>query len=395
MYKKDIVYLDSGATSLTPDCVVDEMDDYYKNNRTSINRGNYKLAQITQKKYSNARDTIANFLGAKSSEIIFTKSTTSSINLVSKTLEEKLVEGDEIIVTNLEHHSNFLPWLVLAQRKKLKLKIVKARDLKIVTSDVIQEITDRTKIIAIHHVSNVIGDVVDVREICKVACEKKIYTLIDGAQAAPHMKINLNEINCDFYTISAHKMLGPTGLGVLYIKENIQDKINPFEYGGDMVEASSVDYNSFTTKTGPSKFEAGTQSIAEVIGFSKAIDFLQEIGMKNIQNHEVSLKRYMRDEFNKVLDYVDVYNIENDSGILLFNIKNVAVHDAVSESMISDITFDQDNIIIRDGQHCNNLTMKHVLGIGSVLRASVYIYNDYKDIDRLILKIKEIYKVWN
>ncbi len=391
----ELIYLDSGATSLTPDVVVDKMSDYYKHNRSSVHRGLYKLAMQSSADYEDARAKVADFIGSEVSEVIFTKSTTASINNVARSLEHLIASGDEIITTELEHHSNYLPWLELCKRTGAKLVVVKADQMQIKTADVLAKVTAKTKLIAIHHMSNVVGDVTDVQAICDYANDHQIMTMIDGAQAAPHMKINLKEINPSFYTISVHKMMGPTGLGVLFINRNIEASLNPFDFGGDMVTPSSVDIDSYDVKEPSLKFEGGTPSIAEVIGLGAAIDYLNQLGMDNIHNHEVELKRYAVQEFAKIKDIAVLYNANNDSGLLTFNINNVKVHDAVSESMLSDVTFDNAGIALRDGQMCNNLTMKYVLGTPAVLRASLYIYNDKSDVDRLIETIKKIYAVWN
>lgn len=391
----ELIYLDSGATSLTPDCVVDAMSDYYKHNRSSVHRGLYKLAMKSSSDYENAREKVAKFINAEVSEVIFTKSTTASINNVARSIEHLISSGDEIITTELEHHSNYLPWLELCKRTGAKLVVVKAKEMEIATADVLAEVNDNTKLIAIHHMSNVVGDVVDVKAICDFANERKIMTLIDGAQAAPHLNVDLKLINPSFYTISVHKMMGPTGLGVLFINQNIEAKLNPFDFGGDMVTPSSVDIDSYDVKAASLKFEGGTPSIAEVIGLGVAVDYLIEIGMDNIHKHEVELKRYAVSEFEKISDIAVLYNKNNDSGLLTFNINNVKVHDAVSESMLSDVTFDNAGIALRDGQMCNNLTMKYVLGTPAVLRASLYIYNTKDDVDKLIETIKKIYQVWN
>lgn len=391
----ELIYLDSGATSLTPDVVVDKMSDYYKHNRSSVHRGLYKLAMQSSADYENARAKVATFIGSEISEVIFTKSTTASINNVARSIEHLINSGDEIITTELEHHSNYLPWLELCKRTGAKLVVIKAKDMQIDVADVIAKVGSKTKLIAIHHVSNVVGDLVDVKTICDYANQHNIMTMIDGAQAAPHLKINLADINPSFYTISVHKMMGPTGLGVLFINKNIEALINPFDFGGDMVTPSSVDVDSYDVKAPSLKFEGGTPSIAEVIGLGAAIDYINQIGIDNIHNHEVELKRYAVAEFEKISDIAVLYNGNNDSGLLTFNINNVKVHDAVSESMLSDITFDNAGIALRDGQMCNNLTMKYVLGTPAVLRASLYIYNDKSDVDTLIETIKKIYKVWN
>ncbi len=397
MFKQhpNLVYLDSGATSLTPDSVVDRMSDYYKYNRSSVHRGLYKLAMKSSADYEQARAKVSSFINCDINEVIFTKSTTASINNIARSLEHLINEGDEIITTELEHHSNYLPWLELCKRTGANLIVIKAKNLMIDIQDVFAKVNSKTKLIAIHHVSNVVGDEVDVKALCDYANKHQIMTLIDGAQAAPHLKIDIKDINPSFYTISVHKMLGPTGLGILYINSNIEGRLKPFDYGGDMVTPSSVDIDRYEVKEASLKFEGGTPSIAEVIGLGAAIDYIKELGIENIHAHEVELKRYAVKRFKEIEDIAILYNANNDSGLLTFNIKNVKVHDAVSESMLSDITFDNANIALRDGQMCNNLTMRYVLGAPAVLRASMYIYNDKSDVDKLIETIKQIYQVWN
>ncbi len=391
----ELIYFDSAATSLKPDVVIDAMTDYYKKYPFSIHRGSYKMSLVPSNLYDESRSAIANFLNVDFSEVVFTKSTTASINNLSKSLDGIFNKGDEIIVSNMEHHSNFLPWKILANRLELKLVVVEAVDFNISAKSVIDLINDKTKLIAIHHVSNVIGNEVDVKKICTYAKDNGILTMIDGAQAAPHKKVNLKDIGCDFYTISGHKLLGPTGLGILYINKDINDKVLPFEYGGDMVSPSTVDIDDFLVKDAPYKYEAGTPLIAEVIGMGEAIKYINEIGIENIHNHVVGLKKYAISKLNELLDIVEVYNANIENSLITFNIKNVAVHDAVSESFLSDVTFDKNNIALRDGQHCNNLTMKYVIGQKSVLRASFYFYNTYEEVDKFVEVIKEIYKKWN
>ncbi len=392
---KDLVYLDSAATSLKPDVVIKAMNEYYEKYPYSIGRGSYSMAQKAVQKYEDSRQTIAEFLNVDYSEVIFTRSTTSAINNIANSLEEQFQKGDEIIVTNLEHHSNFLPWQQLSQKNKLKLIIVSAKNKTIDLNDIYDKITPRTKLIAIHHMSNVIGDVVDVKELCENVKDKDILCLVDGAQAVPHMQVDVANIGCDFYIFSGHKTLGPTGVGVAFIKKEIMNKLKPFEYGGDMVESSSVDYYTYSPKAGFEKFEAGTPSIAEVIGLGAAIKYLKKIGPDKIHEHEVALKKYALEKLKLIKNKVTIYNEEFENGLLTFNINDVAVHDAVSASLVNEVTFDSANIALRDGQLCNNLTMKYVLGETSVLRASFYLYNTYEDIDVLINQINKIYDAWH
>lgn len=391
----ELIYLDSAATSLKPDVVVQAMTEYYQKYPFAINRGSYKQSLLPTQKYKETKELLAQFLNATTQEIIFTKSTTAALNLLPHALEHLFVPGDEIIVSNMEHHANFLPWQILTQRLGLKLKIIKAKEQQILISDVKELITAKTKLIAIHHVSNVLGNTVDLKELCEYANQHKIITVIDGAQAVPHLKVDLQTINCDFYAFSGHKMLGPTGIGVLYINQRIQAQMKPLEYGGGMVVPSTVDEAKFTVQPGTLKFEAGTPAIAEVIGLGQAVKYLQNIGLENIHQHEIFLKKYALELLAKMKEMVEIYNSQLSNGLLVFNIKDVAVHDAVSASILNEVTFDKQNIIIRDGQHCNNLTMKYVLQQQAVLRASFYFYNTTDDVKQLVQTIKAIYEAWH
>lgn len=392
-----LIYLDSAATSLTPKMVVDEIVAYYEKYNAPVHRGIYDIATQASQNYENARVKIASYFQCSNNEIIFTKSTTASINNVAKSLAYLIKQGDEIIVTDLEHHSNFLPWQVLCKEKKAEFTVVKSVNKNIIIDDIISKISEKTKIIATHHMSNVIGNEIDVIELCERIKKKNkdIIILIDGAQAASHKRIDLSAIKCDFYTISAHKMYGPTGLGILYVSERVHNILMPFEYGGDMVVPSSVDLTAYELKEAPLKFEAGTPSIAEVLGFAKAIKYIEQLQIDEIQEYVKGLKKYFVSKYHEIADICDVYNLDNDSNLVTFNIKGVAVHDAVSQSPFSDVTFDKFHIALRDGQMCNNLTMRYVIGEKAVLRASFGVYNTQEDVDSLINAIKKIYKAWN
>lgn len=390
----DLVYLDNAATTLTPDRVVDAMSEYYKRYRATINRGSYRLSNIASEKYETARQNISELIGAGEDEVVFTRGTTDSINLLAYSLRDKVDVESEIIVTDMEHHSNFLPWLNLSQRVGCKLVVVEAVDGKYSAESILEKVNENTKIIALHHVSNVLGDVIDVETICNNVPDG-IYTIIDGAQAIAHERINVKRIGCTFYVFSSHKMYGPTGLGVTYIRSDIQKELDPFEYGGDMVDSTTVDLTDYETKSGVSKFEAGSPSVAEVIGLGEAVRFMKEIGIDNIHRYEQELKRYAVEAFTKIQDKVEVYNADNSSSLLTFNILGVAVHDAISASMLNDVTFDEVNIAIREGKLCNNLAMKYVLNKSAVLRVSFAAYNTREDIDKLVAQVEKIYNVWN
>ena len=368
-----LVYFDSAATSLKPKCVIEAMTDYYYNYNSNVHRGDYDIAALADKTYEQAREVIAKFINAQTKEVIFTSGTTQSINLVAFGYALKhLNEGDEIIINEAEHASNILPWYEIANKKNLTVKFAPLNEDGQVTVEALkQTITEKTKLISIAYVSNVLGSVNNIKEICKFAHLHNIVVVCDAAQAIPHMKVDVVDLDCDFLAFSSHKMCGPTGIGVLYGKYSLLLETDSMNLGGGM-NAKFDNCQNMLLKKPPYKFEGGTPAIAEVIGFKKAVEYLSEIGMDNIHEYEKQLKQYALDKLSK-LDNVIVYNQNNDSGIITFNIKDVFCQDAGS-------FFNSKGIALRSGHHCAKLLPSHLKVIGTV-RASMYFYNTKEEID--------------
>ena len=368
-----LVYFDSAATSLKPKCVIEAMNDYYFNYNSNVHRGDYDIAAKADSTYEMAREKIASFINASNKEVIFTSGTTASLNLVALGYGlNNLKENDEIILNEAEHASNILPWYELADRLKLKIKFAPLHDKGQVTVDAIAStITENTKLISIAYVSNVLGSVNEVKEIIKLAHQKNIVVVVDAAQAVPHMKVDVKELDCDFLAYTAHKMCGPTGIGILYGKYDLLLKTSSISYGGGM-NAKFDNCQNMLLKKPPYRFEGGTPAIAEVIGFARAIDYLNEIGMDNIHNYEKEIKEYAVKRL-KELDNVIIYNDSNESGIITFNIKDVFCQDAGT-------FFNSKGIAVRSGHHCAKLLPNHLHVIGTV-RASLYFYNTKEEID--------------
>ncbi|MFV0247156.1 MAG: aminotransferase class V-fold PLP-dependent enzyme [Mycoplasmatales bacterium] len=386
---KDLVYLDSSATSLTPDKVVKAMDKYYYEYNSNIGRSSNEFALIAQKEVDNARKKIANFFSVDENNIIFGPSTTISINNIARSLSNIMKPDKNIVVTDQEHHSNFLPWLKLSQEFDLELRIAKSNENIIEAKDVAKLVDENTVVISIHHMSNVIGNIIDFQEVAKN--KQNAFLIIDGAQSAPHMKVDFN--NIDAFIISGHKMYGPTGININYLSDEIQEELEPFNFGGGMVIPSSVNDNSFLVKKGIDKFEAGTLPIAEIIGLSLSIDFINDVGIENIEKHVLSLKEYFLNNYEKIKDLVTIYNKDIKNNLITFNINSINVHDAVSNSIINDISFSTFNIALREGQLCNNITVNNVLGQKAIIRASFGIYNTTEDVAKLINAIEKIASV--
>lgn len=387
---KDLIYLDNAATSQKPKAVVEAISNFYYTNNANIHRGLHTLSEEASEMYDNSRESIAEFLGAKvSSEIIFTSGTTESANLIAFGWGEKnLKEGDEIIILLSEHHSNFVPWQEITKRKKAKLIVEDLmEDFSYNLTEMYKKISPQTKMIVLSHASNVLGNIFDIKTI--ITKIKKINPnvrfFVDGAQAAPHIPVNLQSLGCDFYIISGHKMLGPTGVGILYIKKEIQNEVDPTKYGGGMIKEVYLDET--TLKNSCEKFEGGTPNIAGVIGMNAAIDYIKEIGMEEIRNHEISLLKYFFEKARSVED-MEIYgtkNIEERTGLVSFNIKRIHPHDLAA-------VLANEGIAVRSGHHCAMPLHKHLQIPGSV-RASFYFYNDEKDIDALFEGIKKAKKI--
>ena len=373
----DIIYFDNGATTLKPKCVVEAMNDYYYNYGANIHRGDYKISLRASEEYEKVRDKVKDFINAKSSkEIVFTADDTDSLNkIVFGFMKDYLNEGDEVLLTKSEHASNVLPWLELSKDKKIKISYIPLNDNHELTLEALTDtITDKTKVISIAHITNVVGDVRNIHEISKIAHKNNIILVIDGAQSVPHMKTDVIKDDIDFLTFSAHKMLGPTGVGVLYAKEEYLEKMRPIEYGGGMNQyfevTGEVEYKSI-----PTRFEAGTPPIAEVIGLGSAIDYLQKIGMDKIYEYEKELKQYLVSKLESNTKVI-LYNKSTDSGVLAFNLEGIFSQDTA-------IYLDHYNICVRAGNHCAKI-LKDEINIKNTCRISLYFYNTKEDIDKLV-----------
>lgn len=388
MLNNDIVYFDNGATTLKPKCVVEKMEKYYTVHTSNIHRGDYDASMITNELYDNTRNIVKDFINCNSSnEVIFTSGTTMSINMiVFGYMKTHLKKGDEVLLTKSEHASNVLPWIKLSEDIGIVLKYMELDDAYSLTVDSVKNsITDKTKVISIAHVTNVVGDVRDIVAIGEICCDKNILFCVDGAQSVPHMKVDFKNANIDFLSFSGHKMLGPTGVGVLVAKEKLLNEMEPLFYGGGMNISFESD-NSYELKKGPSKFEAGTPPIAEVIGLSEAIKYLMNIGMDKIHKYEIDLKKYLVEELEKIPNIV-LYNKNFDSGILAFNIDGVFPQD-------TSIYLNHYHICVRAGNHCTKM-LKDEIGVKNTVRISMYLYNTKEDIDKLVSVLKNSKDIFN
>jgi cysteine desulfurase/selenocysteine lyase len=382
-----LVYLDSAASSQKPREVINAILEYYRNDHANIHRGIHTLAGRATEAYERTRDHVAKFIGGVNrKEVIFTAGTTEGINLVANTWGEvNISEGDEIVITEMEHHANFLPWFMLAKRKKAVLKripITVCGHLDLSNIDSI--ITPKTKLVAVTHQSNVLGTINPLAEIAAIAHRHGAVLLGDGAQAAPHMPVNVRELGVDFYVFSSHKMLGPTGVGVLYGRRELLEQMPPFNVGGEMI--SEVRFDRVTWAELPHKFEAGTPNIADVVAFNAALTYLERLGMDNIRRHEMALTRYAMTRLNELpgLEIQGPQEVETRGGAISFTDPNIHPHDIGT-------FLDSRGIAIRAGHHCAQPLMR-VLGKIATARASVYVYNDESDIDALIDGLKEMRK---
>lgn len=384
----NLVYLDTCATSLKPYSVINKLVEYYEKYGVNVNRGVYTLSYHATVEYEQTREIVAKFLNAKTEEIVYTKGASNSLNLVASSYGmDNIEEGDEIITSELEHHSNVIPWQNVAKKKKAVLKFIELDSTGRITVEAFKKIlTNKTKVVAITYVSNVMGYITPIKEIIKLAHSVGAIVVVDAAQAVPHMPIDVKELDADFLAFSAHKMLGPTGFGILYGKYDLLQAMNPIEFGGDMND--NVDLYESHYKDAPFKFETGTPPIAEAIAFKEAIKYIENIGFEQIQKNEHELTRYVVDELLKI-DNVIVYNPTVETGTIAFNIKNVHPHDAATY-------FDQENIALRAGHHCAQLITKWLECVGT-LRACFYIYNDMEDAKKFVSAVKgaaEYFKEW-
>lgn len=388
MLKQDIIYLDNGATSLKPQSVIDKVVDYYENYSANAHRGDYDISFKVDLEYENVRDLVKDFIGAKmKEEIVFTSGTTDSINLiVNGFFLNNLERGDEILLTKMEHASNIMPWFRVAGETGAIIKYIPLDDNNFVTLDNIKKsITPNTKVISLAEITNVVGDIRPIKEICEFAHERDIFVVVDGAQSVPHKKINVTDTDVDFLAFSAHKMLGPTGVGVLYAKYELMKNIEPINLGGGMNESFDAP-EKMVLKDVPTRLEAGTPNIAGVIGFGEAIKYLNKIGMDNIEKYEKNLREYLIEKLVSI-PHIDILNLESDSGIVAFNIEGIFSEDVA-------YYLNKYGVCVRAGNHCAKLT-KDVLGVANSLRVSLYFYNTESEIDSLVDLLKDKDKIRN
>ena len=386
---KNITYLDSGATTQKPNQVIKTLGEFYAKSNANPHRGAYELSIEATEKYEETRKKIAKFINARfPEEIIFTKNASEALNLIAYSYGlENLKKEDEVVISIMEHHSNLVPWQYVTKKTESTLKYMYInKEYELTQEEIENKITEKTKIVAITHISNVLGTINNVKEIIKYAHKKGAIVIVYASQSIPHMKIDVQELNADFLVFSGHKMLAPLGIGVLYGKKEILDKMNPFLMGGDMIEYVYEQETTFAPL--PNKFEAGTQNIEGVIGLGAAIDYIESIGYEKIQEIERELIDYARQELSK-LKFLKLYitpNKEKHSSVISFNIKGVHPHDVAS-------ILDSYGVCVRSGNHCAQPLMRF-LKIDSTCRASFYLYNTKEDVDKLVQALKKAYNMF-
>lgn len=380
----DIIYMDSASTSLTPETVLNAVSKYYREYNANVGRGVHRLSQFASQKYKEARRKVADFIGANEEEVIFTKNTTEAINTVASGLKWKI--GDKVVTTLLEHHSNFLPWLRL-KSLGVELDIVKPdKNGKFNVSDFKEVIDDKTRLVAVTHVSNVLGTITPIEEISAICEKKNALLLVDGAQSVPHIHVDVRNLGCNFLCFSGHKMLGPTGTGILWMKEDFFDRLEPLNFGGGMIDDVSI--NGYELTKGYERFEGGTPNIAGVVGFGRAIDYLKKIGMDKIKDHEAKLTERLLEGLLEI-KRVEIYGSLNSKeriGLVSFNIKDLNSHDVAL--MLDEAS----NIMVRSGHHCCMPLMKYFGLKEGAVRVSFYLYNTEEEVDRFLETVKEITK---
>lgn len=389
LLKRDIAYLDSGATSQRPIQVIKAIEEFYEKENANPHRGSYELSVEATEEYENTRAKIAKFINAKhTEEVIFSKNATESLNLIAYSYGmDNLKKDDEVVISIMEHHSNLVPWQKITKATGSKLKYMYInKNFEISDEEIENKITDKTKIVGITHVSNVLGTINNVKKIIECAHKKGAIVVVDASQSIPHMKIDVQDLDADFLVFSGHKMLAPLGVGVLYGKNEILDKMTPFLMGGEMIEYVYEQETTFAPL--PYKFEAGTQNVEGVVGLGAAIDYIEKIGYNQIQELEDEIVSYAKQELSK-LDYLTLYitpNSKNHSSVISFNIKGVHPHDVAS-------ILDSEGVCIRSGNHCAQPLMRF-LDIDSTCRASFYFYNTKEDVDRLVHALNKTYEMF-
>jgi len=385
---KNLVYLDSANSSQKPQSVIDRINDFYSNEFSNVGRSVHSLSVAATNNYENTRISVQRYINAKSKdEIVFTKGATEAINLVANTFGQKyLKEGDEILLTELEHHSNYVPWHYLRSLKGVKIEFAEVNENgEVSVESIVKKITSNTKIIAVTHLSNVTGAILPIKEITELAHSKGIPVLIDGCQGAPHLKLDMQDLDCDFYTISCHKMYGPTGLGILYAKKKWLEELPPYQGGGGMIKEVKKDSISYGDL--PNKYEAGTMATAQVVAFDQSIKFLEKIGMNNVIQHEKELIDYGQEILRKNNSVKLVGNPKKKGAVLSFTIEGIHPHDIAT-------ILDEEGVAIRAGHHCCQI-LHETLGMAATARASLGIYNTKEDIDRLNSSINKCKKIFN
>ena len=386
MLEQDIVYFDNGATTLKPKCVIDKTVEYYEKYGASAHRGDYDIAYKVDQEYENTRELVKEFIHALFlEEIIFTAGSTEGLNLITRGFFEHLLEpGDEVLLTKSEHASNVLPWFSLAKKNGCVIRYIPLDDHFYVTLDNVKKmITPRTKVISLAHITNVIGDIRPIKEIVALAHQNNIFVVLDAAQSIGHIKTDVQDLDVDFLSFSAHKMCGPTGVGVLYGKKELLESVEPILLGGGMNESFDNE-NEVYLKNLPTRLEAGTPNISGVIAFGSAISFLQNIGMDTISSYEKKLRKYLVDRLLEI-PHIDIVNIESDSGIVSFNVTDIFSQDVA-------YYLNQYNICVRAGNHCAKILKKEV-GVNNTLRVSLYFYNTFEEIDDLVELLRDKEKI--
>lgn len=385
VHQRELVYLDNAATTQKPQLVLDAIVEGYSKWNANVHRGVHHLSQVATQKHEDARKRVAEWLNANSEEVIFTKGTTDGINILARSFGEAMVnEGDEIIVSQLEHHSNIVPWQMLCERKKATLKVIPLReDLSIDIEAFKEMLNERTRLVSVAQVSNVLGIINPVEEIISYAHTKHIPVCVDGAQSVPHLAVDVKKMDCDFLVFSAHKMYGPTGLGVLYGKKEWLDQLPPAEGGGEMIE--HVRWDKTTYNVLPYKFEAGTPNYIGSYAFSKAIEYVQEIGIENIAKHEEELVEYIEERLSSMTN-VKIYAAgQKKAGAVSFNIYRA--DGGLIHPFDVGVLLDRQGVAVRTGHHCAEPLIEH-LGVPGTLRASVGLYNTKEDIDKLVAALE-------